>query len=401
MHWQTRTVAKKAFGLVRTEPFYTEKFSTMHGGKRQQTAVDGLKVAAPRSVAAQQHNGTGPTLPLCTALLAPRSPRSAQPRQQRSLRKGVFDDNTTSIELKADGKHDAPSIDIVKQAVHNRSALRQVTEALLQLLNGDGQGVLATVVRTQGSVPQPPGARLLLQPDNTYVGTVGGGAIEFEVKAAMQAIWGSSNSQVLSRDLGRDLGMCCGGKMEIFIEPIQASPKLWIFGAGHVAQPTAELATKVGFEVQIVDEREQWNCASRFARCQLHLQDPTSLLRRRKMSPDSDWLLIVTHDHGLDEETLRLALATKARYIGLVGSQRKVYRMLRAAALRLGPLPLERVYAPVGLDLGGTQTSEVAMSIVAELVALRHGTNAAPLRAMNDPRLLELLASACETQLPG
>jgi xanthine dehydrogenase accessory factor len=274
--------------------------------------------------------------------------------------------------------------------------MREVTEAMLALMRAGKGGALATVVRTSGSTPQTPGARLLLEAGGRAVGTVGGGAIEQRVLLALREILQGLPARLLACDLGRDLGMCCGGSMDIFIEPIPATPRLWIFGAGHVAQPTAGLAQNVGFEVVVVDEREELNSAERFAGCRRELLDPASALGQTDIGA-RDWFLIVTHDHLLDEEALRTALAREPNYIGVVGSRRKVYRLLQRIAARQGPLDLRRVYAPVGLELGAVSPAEIAVSIVAELVALRRGVRSnAHLRAVDDARLAELLAQATE-----
>lgn len=270
--------------------------------------------------------------------------------------------------------------------------MRDVTQAVLDLLSAGRDGALATVIVTRGSTPQVPGARLLLQPDGSTVGTVGGGAIERLVIDALVEVQAGGKPRVLACDLAKQLGMCCGGSMEIFLEPVRAAPRLAIFGAGHVAQPTAALALGTGFEVVVIDEREEQNSAERFPGCRRELTDVETALRA--LDPNErDWLLIVTHDHRLDEEALRLALLGRARYIGLVGSRRKVYRLLQRVIAREGSLDLSRVYAPVGLDIGAVSPAEIAVSIVAELVALRHRVDAAGhLRAVNDPRLGALLA---------
>jgi xanthine dehydrogenase accessory factor len=271
--------------------------------------------------------------------------------------------------------------------------MRDVTEALLALLEAGEPGALATVVKTSGSTPQAPGARLLLCADDRRVGTVGGGAIERLVIDALYEVRKQGLSRLVACDLGRDLGMCCGGSMEVFVEPILATPRLWIFGAGHVAQPTAVLARSVGFEVVVVDERDELNVEERFPGCRRELIDPASALGRGQLGM-RDWLLIVTHDHHLDEEALRAALAHAPRYIGVVGSRRKIYRLLERVAARQGSLDLERVYAPVGLDLGAISPQEIAVSIVAELIALRHGVKSTGhLRAVDDERLRERLGN--------
>ena len=277
--------------------------------------------------------------------------------------------------------------------------MREVAEAILAVLASGRRGALATVVKTAGSTPQRPGARLLLKPDDTTVGTVGGGAIEYAVLEALRQARQTGQSQLLARDLGYDLGMCCGGRMEIFIEAIEAPARLWLFGAGHVARPTAALARTVGFDVTVIDEREELNTEERFPACQRAVDDPLTLLKASTLG-ESDWLLIVTHDHRLDEAILELAVQGRPRFIGMVGSLRKTFRLLQRIGAKLegtppgapGMLSLDRVYAPVGLDIGAIGPEEIAVSIVAELVALRRGRAAAPhLRAIDDLRLQRVL----------
>jgi len=274
-----------------------------------------------------------------------------------------------------------------RAAWHILSTVRDVVQALLELLTSRQRGALATVVRASGSTPQRPGARLLLREDGSTLGTVGGGAIELAVLEGLRRTLVSREPELLIRDLAHDLGMCCGGRMEIFVEPILPSPRLWLLGAGHVAQPTAVLARSVGFEVIVIDEREELNTLERFPDCQLVLGDPGAELRKATLG-DSDWVLIMTHDHQLDEAALAATAGKSAQYVGLVGSKRKVFRLVeRVRAKRDGDFPLERVYAPVGLDIGAVSPEEIAVSIVAELVALRHARPAPHLRALSDLRL--------------
>ena len=261
-----------------------------------------------------------------------------------------------------------------------------MAEAVLQVLASGKRGALATVVRTSGSTPQQPGARLLLMPDGRLVGTVGGGAIEQAVIAELEAAVSSGRTQVVVRDLGHDLAMCCGGRMEVFVEPIEAVPRLVLFGAGHIAKPTAALARSVGFAVHVVDEREELITPERFPECELTQRDAAGALKRMALG-ERDYVLIVTHDHQLDEELLALALQQSAAYIGLVGSKRKVFRLVQRISARHGEQDLSRVFAPVGLDLGAQTPEEIAVSIVAELVALRRGKPVPHLRAVDDPRL--------------
>jgi xanthine dehydrogenase accessory factor len=272
--------------------------------------------------------------------------------------------------------------------------VREVAEALLDVLKSGQRAALATVVRTSGSTPQEPGARLLLRADGGTVGTVGGGAIEQAVLEAMRETLRTGRPQLITRQLGYDLGMCCGGKMEVFVEAVEGVQRLVIFGAGHVARPTAALARGLGFDVTIVDEREELATAERFPGCTIARVDPAAHLQDRALG-EHDWIIIVTHDHRLDEELLDRALQQHPRYIGLVGSRRKVFRTLdRIAARRGGDVDLGRVFAPIGLDVGAIGPDEIAVSIAGELVALRRGHPAAHMRAVDEWRAQNQRADA-------
>jgi xanthine dehydrogenase accessory factor len=269
--------------------------------------------------------------------------------------------------------------------------VRDVVSAVLELLTQRQRGALATVVRTSGSTPQEAGARLLLREDGSLLGTVGGGAIERVVLEALQKSLTTGRSELLTRDLAHDLGMCCGGRMDVFVEPLVPPPRLWLLGAGHVAKATAALALTVGFEVQVVDEREELNTPERFPGCRPWLDDPSDVLSRARLD-ERDWVVIVTHDHQLDERALATASGTGAHYVGLVGSRRKVLRLVeRVAVKRHGDVPIDRLFAPIGLDIGAVTPEEIAVSIVAELVALRHGKAANHLRLLSDPSLSAML----------
>lgn len=272
-----------------------------------------------------------------------------------------------------------------------------LTETLRELLVSGRRGALATVVRTRGSTPQSPGARLLLDDAGALHGTVGGGAIEERIIERLRDCLVDGRPRLESVDLGRELGMCCGGRMEIFVERIESPARLLLFGAGHVAKPTAAMAQAVGFAVTVIDDREELNTEARFPGCERLLCDPEQAAERLT-SRASDWLLVVTHDHHRDEDALDRFARRPHRYLGMIGSRRKVFRVLRRIHARGDLPPLENVYAPVGLDLGAVSPEEIAVSVVAELVALRHGKSAAHLRAVDDPRLQRLLAGELEPE---
>jgi xanthine dehydrogenase accessory factor len=266
----------------------------------------------------------------------------------------------------------------------------ELLRALLSVVESDQRAALATVVRTSGSTPQVVGARMLLRADGTTLGTIGGGAIEHAVMEALHGCLEGGPAQLVARELGHDLGMCCGGRMEVFVEAVEAPARLWLYGAGHVSRALAPLARSIGFALTVVDEREELNTELRFPDAERLLIDPASQLKRTTLGA-RDWVLIATHDHALDEQVLALALDAAPHYIGLLGSKRKVFRLLERIVRRRGTAGLERLYAPVGLAVDAVEPSEIAISIAAELVALRRGAQAAHMRAVDDPRLQKLL----------
>nr|WP_255216226.1 XdhC/CoxI family protein [Pseudenhygromyxa sp. WMMC2535] len=241
---------------------------------------------------------------------------------------------------------------------------------------------MATVIRRSGSAPQVMGARMLLFPDGRTLGTVGGGAIEHQVLDACRQVLRSGRARTVEAHLVRDLGMCCGGAMEVFVEYLQAEARLILIGGGHVAQALAPQALQLGFRVLVLDDRDEMLEAPAFAHCERLAFDADEIDAAVPDLSDKDYLVIVTRDHARDERALAQALTLPHAYLGMIGSQRKVHtvlaRVLRRFDERDRPRPeLSRLHAPVGLALGGRTPPEIAVSIAAELVAVRHGGSGA------------------------
>lgn len=261
----------------------------------------------------------------------------------------------------------------------------QLAQAVADLLGGRGgpsgavdRAALATVIRRSGSAPQVVGARMLLYADGETLGTVGGGAIEEQVIDACRQVLRTGRARTVEAHLVRDLGMCCGGAMEVFVEYLQAESRLIVIGGGHVAQALAPLAHKLGFRVIVLDDREAMLEDPAFTDVERRAFDADELEEAVPDLRDQDSLVIVTRDHGRDERALAKALVLPHAYIGMIGSRRKVHtvltRVLRRYDERGKPRPdLSRLHAPVGLALGGRTPPEIAISIAAQLVALRHG----------------------------
>lgn len=276
--------------------------------------------------------------------------------------------------------------------VFDGSEALAVARAVTDVLEGRlPSGALATVIDRSGSAPQVVGARLLLLEDGRQFGTVGGGAIEAAVLDACREVLLDGRPRRTSSNLARDLGMCCGGTMEVFVEAIVAPARLVIVGGGHVAQALAPLATTVGFRVVVVEDREDMLAREAFAAEPIEVRsyDADELDAAVPDANDRDFVVIVTRDHQRDELALAAAIRGPWRYVGMIGSRRKVHRVLdrvlRRYEERGQPLPdLDRVRAPIGLALGGRTPAEIAVSIVAELIATRRGGHGGAMNVIGD-----------------
>jgi len=252
-----------------------------------------------------------------------------------------------------------------------------------------GRAALATVVGRHGSAPQILGARLLLYEDGETVGTVGGGAIEAEVLEGCRAALRDGKPRRVDAQLVRDLAMCCGGSMEVLVEVLEPQVRLSIIGAGHVAQALCPVARAAGFSVQVLDDREELLADPAFAEVRTLCYDVDELAAALPDLGDGDYVVITTRDHARDEKALAHLMRRPHRYLGMIGSRRKVYAVLRRIVNREQQLgrrvpDLTRVRAPIGLALGGRSPGEIAVSVVAELVADRHGGRGESMSVIDD-----------------
>lgn len=249
---------------------------------------------------------------------------------------------------------------------------------------------LVTIVRSNGSTPQRAGAKMLVFADGRIVGTIGGGCYENDAIARAREAIATGKPALVKFDLNDDFvqesGLICGGQMEIYIDPIAPAPALYIIGAGHVGWHLARAAADAGFRIHVVDDREKFANADRFPAAETIEVDDIGAWLHRADLPTTAYAVVVTRGHTHDFEALRALAARDLRYIGLIGSRAKVARIFEA--LEAEGMPLEclgRVHAPIGLDIGAITPAEIAISILAELIAIRHGRDVTSL-AMSSHR---------------
>jgi xanthine dehydrogenase accessory factor len=233
--------------------------------------------------------------------------------------------------------------------------------------------VLATVIDTQGSTPQKPGSKMLVLEQGETRGTVGGGAIEKQIIDAAVVLLADADAQtkIIETHLTHDLGMCCGGKMRVFLEKHGAAARLFVFGAGHVARELANLAHHVGFKVEVIDERPEWAQPERFQAVKLNVRHPADVARELPGGLDC-YFCITTHDHPLDQACLEALLRKPSAYLGVIGSRRKAERFkMRLRAGGFTEEELAKVKSPMGVSIHALTPAEIAVSIVGELISVR------------------------------
>lgn len=250
-----------------------------------------------------------------------------------------------------------------------------VYDALQRLRETGEPAVLATVVGIKGSSPGALGAKMLITRSGETVGTVGGGCVDGMVYGELASVLAEERPRSLTVDLTEnddpEHGLICGGRVEVFLEPI-VTTHLVICGSGHIAHALAGMATALDFRVTVLDDREQFLNAERFPDAK-RLVGPFDDLLARYRAPHGAFVCVVTRGHRYDQQCLEWALAQDSpRYVGLVGSRAKIRKILLRAREQGHPEALlERVRAPIGLDIGSVTIDEIAVSIAAELVAVR------------------------------
>jgi xanthine dehydrogenase accessory factor len=259
--------------------------------------------------------------------------------------------------------------------------MSDVFAEVVKLRKEGRRGALATIIETQGSIPSYESSKILVRDDGSIVGTVGGGCVEAEVWSAAQDVMREEKPRRLHFNLNAkpeyDTGLVCGGSLDIFIEPILATPALYLFGAGHVSLYISKVAAIAGFETIVSDDRAAFASEERFPEAlETHAGPWEQIFPQLKLSKHS-YIVIATRGHQGDLTCLREALKTQARYIGMIGSKRKMIEFSKVLESEGVPSSrLEQIHSPVGLAIGSLTPQEIAVAVVAEMIAVRR--NAAP-----------------------
>lgn len=257
-------------------------------------------------------------------------------------------------------------------------------------VEADIPAALVTIVGTQGSTPQRPGARMLVYADGGVSGTIGGGCVEAEMTRRARLALENGRPVLTTYDLtpeqAGDEGLVCGGRMEVFIEPLEGTPDLAILGGGHVARPLCTLASMAGFRVSVLDDRDRYATGERFPEAERVLvagfEEAAGALG---LTPRS-FVVVVTRGHKGDAIALASCLPLRPRFLGLLGSRAKRVHVFEDLVSRgFASEDLATIETPVGIEIGAETPEEIAVSIVARMISVRRGVGAEDIRSMATP----------------
>ena len=284
-----------------------------------------------------------------------------------------------------------------------------IDEALAALRTWQTNGTpvaLATVTRVTGSAPRQPGSKLAISSTGEIAGSVSGGCVEGDViEQAAEVLRDGVPRLVhygISDEMAMNVGLMCGGEIDVVIEPageqllnfataaelgepvdrgvpltefrdrVAPPPRLWVVGAGHVAEHVVAIAARAGFAPLVVDPRRLFAQQDRFADAQVQVVWPDVAFAEVQLGA-SDYIVVLSHDPKIDEPALLAALGGDPAYVGAIGSKKaQADRRERLLAAGASEEQLTRLHAPIGLNLGGREPGEIAVAIVAELVSVRH-----------------------------
>jgi xanthine dehydrogenase accessory factor len=249
------------------------------------------------------------------------------------------------------------------------------SQALVQALQDNKPAAVATVVKTRGASPREAGAKMLVYPDGSIVGSVGGGEMELRVITAAKDALRDGKPRYLDMPLSNEARgdpMICGGEMDIFVEPIALAPTLLVVGAGHIGAAIAQLAQQVGFRVVVLDDRPEFVTPSGFPHADERIAgDIVEKIRDVEITPQT-YIVLVTRAHTLDAALLGTVVEKNCAYIGMLGSERRVLMVMGSLKQKgVSEAALKRVHAPIGIEIQAETPQEIAVSIMAQIIQVK------------------------------
>ena len=254
--------------------------------------------------------------------------------------------------------------------------MSSLSEELVRISEQEAAAVLATVIEVEGNDRVEPGAKCLIRDGKITAETVGDARVVQAILQESGTHLRDEKSKLVSLDIPD-----AGGRLQIFFEVMPAPPKLIVVGAGHIAVPLAKIAKVVDFHVTVIDDRLLYANRERFPDAdEVLVGDMAQMLKEMTITP-SCYIVLITRGHKYDEPCLREIIHSQAKYIGMIGSRRRIkacFQRFRDEE-KIAEEMIERVYAPIGLDIAPETPAEIALSILGEVIKVRRGGKAASL----------------------
>jgi xanthine dehydrogenase accessory factor len=254
----------------------------------------------------------------------------------------------------------------------SESIFRQIA----QLLEEGRRCALVTITHTAGSTPRQPGAKMVVSDDGRVFGTVGGGCVEADLYALAQMAMDKREFITKTMDLSvkspDEIDMFCGGKVTVLVEPLEVTPRLVIFGGGHISSALHRICQPLGFHVTVTDDRPHFADTGRFPGAEVLACPFEQQVQHLNLTP-STCAVVVTRGHEADDVVLRQILSKPLKYLGLIGSRSKWAR-LRGNLAREGftQEQLDRVTCPIGLNIWAETPEEIAVAVAAQLIQIKN-----------------------------
>jgi len=253
-----------------------------------------------------------------------------------------------------------------------------IFEEIVEARKSNQPLVMATVIQSLGSAPREEGARMLVRPDGTIAGTIGGGAVEQKIIEEALKLFKGGTARMFTYEL-KNIGMECGGGMSVFLEPLVPAPQFVIFGAGHIGACLAQIGKMLEFNVTVVDNRPEFANAGRLPWADVILAEDYLTAIDHITFTGRTYIIILTHKHAHDFEVLEKCLSHTWCYLGMIGSKAKVAKVFEQLKKNgVSEETIKKIHAPVGIRIGANSPAEIAISILAEIVQVRSAVNAEP-----------------------
>ncbi len=251
--------------------------------------------------------------------------------------------------------------------------MKSIYQEISNIENTNKPAALCIVISTQGSSPRKAGSKMIVFEDGSIIGTIGGGSIENEVIEEAQKVIKLKTPFSREYKLKNDVGMLCGGSMEVYIEPISKQQKLIVFGAGHICRTLAKFSIELGFKVALVDERPGIMNDAAFEYCEKYNKNYNEAIEEIEFD-DNSYIVIVTHKHMHDADVLKLVCKKKYAYLGMIGSKVKVAEVKKQFINEkiLTEEQFNKIDTPIGIKLAANTPQEIAVCIIAKLIDVRN-----------------------------